>query len=148
MKPHGEAHDRDKKGYRWSIPSSLTRIEPLCQDTRAILTRHSLSRYSYRTEVLLREFMNNAIVHGNQSDVNKAVTVSMRINQESVELEITDEGPGFDWKAVPLEPPDESATSGRGLAIGAIYADGMFFNERGNQVTLRLNTGETKENSR
>jgi anti-sigma regulatory factor (Ser/Thr protein kinase) len=51
---------------------------------------------------------------------------------------IRDEGPGFDVMSVlePGDPKDLNKDCGRGLVLMRTFMDEVFYNERGNEVTL------------
>lgn len=130
--------------WKTSIPSALAEVDPVCQHVCKILAESGLPGRRFEVDLLLREFLNNAIIHGNRFDTNKKATVSLEIHPESIELHISDEGCGFDWRTTRI-PADSTATSGRGLAIGAQFTSHMAFNDCGNQVTLFISLNETKE---
>lgn len=98
-------------------------------------------------ELLLRELMNNAMIHGNGLDAHKQVQVSFRIGMKWIRIQITDEGTGFDWRKTRRTPPDPNAESGRGLAIAMIYAQRVRFNRIGNQVTIWIRKSDEQENN-
>lgn len=117
-------------------PLSLADVASICRDARELLDRRGQGNRAFAVELLLREFLNNAIVHGNAEDPRKTVRGKVRVGTRWIVLEIADEGKGFDHRAMRRRPPDVAATSGRGLAIGKAYAERMRFNRRGNRVTL------------
>ena len=119
-----------------TILSDLAEVDGVCREARKLLERHGQAEHIFKVDLLLREFLNNAIIHGNCLNARKRVRVSVRVGRTWIVLWIADEGAGFDWRARSLSPPDENATSGRGLAIGAQYAERMQFNRAGNQVTF------------
>lgn len=125
-----------KKITHHSIFSDPSEVNAVCLEARKLLDRQGQTGHAFTVDLLLREFLNNAILHGNCSDVGKRVEVSVRIGRKWIELRIADEGPGFDWRGSSRVFPDADATSGRGLAIGAQYAQRMQFNRAGNQVSL------------
>src|SRR5512135_3136363 len=51
--------------------------------------------------VAVRESVVNAIKHGNRQDERKRVLVRFTIRRRSLEVEVRDEGTGFDPEAVP-----------------------------------------------
>ncbi len=53
---------------------------------------------------------------------------------------ITDEGKGFDWRKMPdpLDPEGMQARHGRGVLMARHSFDELEYNEKGNQVTVRL----------
>jgi anti-sigma regulatory factor (Ser/Thr protein kinase) len=120
----------------WTIPSDLSRVDGICQETQTLLQVHSQDALVFALDLLLREFLNNAIIHGNKRTQRKKVRASLRIGRKWIVLCIRDEGPGFDWRAVSQRVPEESATSGRGLLIGRGYASRMQYNQAGNEITL------------
>ncbi len=84
------------------------------------------------------EAVNNAIVHGNKSDINKFVLVEFCLAKGNLSVTVTDEGKGFN----PLEIPDPTlpenieALAGRGVFLMSRLADEIKFNNEGNSVTM------------
>jgi serine/threonine-protein kinase RsbW len=130
---------------RHSIPSDLSEVDGVCREVRALLERQGVANRSFAVDLLLREFLNNAILHGNRSDTRKRVQAAVRVGRKWIVMWIADEGPGFDWRAKRLVPADDDAASGRGLAIGALYAQRLKYNRAGNQVTSWIWKTEPKE---
>jgi anti-sigma regulatory factor (Ser/Thr protein kinase) len=125
-----------KSAYRAVIPSDLANVEGVCLAAREFLESNGLADRVFAVDLLLREFVNNAIVHGNGSDASKLVCVEMRVGYKAIALSVTDEGQGFDWRYRRRCISGSSDTSGRGLEIGRLYADRMTFNRAGNRVVL------------
>lgn len=133
------ARTKDKKAksaLRLVIASDLSELEKVCLAAGELLKENGLADKIFAVDLLLREFVNNAILHGNGANRAKRVSVAVRIREKSIVMSIADEGTGFDWLARELNVPDSSAASGRGLAIGRLYADRMTFNRAGNRVEL------------
>ena len=128
-----------------AIPSDLSAVDGVCRDVRALLEGHGAADRCFAAELLLREFLNNAILHGNRSDARKLVRMTATVGRKWIVIRIADEGPGFDWRTRRRAPPEVEATSGRGLAIGALYAQRLRFNRAGNQVTLWIVKTATRE---
>jgi serine/threonine-protein kinase RsbW len=98
----------------------------------------------------LREGVANAIKHGNAQNVSKRVHVDMRVESETLEIRIRDEGPGFDPAQVgdPLAPENRLKTSGRGIFYMRTFMDEVRFvrsPEGGMEIVLtkNLNAGKT-----
>jgi serine/threonine-protein kinase RsbW len=130
---------------RHSIPSELSEVDGVCREVRALLARQGVANRGFAVDLLLREFLNNAILHGNRSDARKLVRVAVTVGRRWIVFRIADDGPGFNWRTKRRAPPDAEATSGRGLAIGALYAQRLRFNRAGNQVTFWIGKTATKE---
>jgi serine/threonine-protein kinase RsbW len=127
-------------GLRADLPSELREVEGLCREAGLLLERNGLGDCIFAVDLLLREFTNNSMIHGNRLASGKRVRVSLRILRRWIVVRIADEGPGFDWRARGVGVPDEKSTSGRGLPIGAAYARHLRFNPTGNRVALWIET--------
>jgi serine/threonine-protein kinase RsbW len=81
-----------------------------------------------------REILNNAIKHGNRFEAGKRVYLRASRNGESLTIEVTDEGQGFDLEQVPDArlPEYRERRSGRGLTIALAIMD-EFYVERSPQ---------------
>ena len=107
----------------------------------------------------------NAIVHGNLEVASKLresdseayhslveqrreeapyrerrVDLRLTLSRDRLECVIRDEGPGFDVRSVP-DPRDEEnlmKCSGRGLLLMMSFMDEVTFNEKGNEVMMRI----------
>lgn len=135
-------HDRDSE-LCLTIPSRLAAIEPVCEQIRGLLGRRHLEDVEFAVEILARECLNNAILHGNQGVANALVNFGLRIGRKLICLRVTDQGPGFDWRrTIRHGLPADTAVEGRGLMVASIYARRIAFNRQGNQVTLWINTAK------
>ena len=126
----------EKKAYRAAIPSDMTQVEGVCLAARDLLEANGLTDRVFAVDLLLREFVNNAILHGNHSDASKFVQVEVRIGWKVIALSVADEGQGFDWRSRQCRISGSTDTSGRGLEIGRLYANRIRFNRAGNRVIL------------
>ncbi|HDL03544.1 MAG: ATP-binding protein [Candidatus Zixiibacteriota bacterium] len=75
--------------------------------------------------ISVTEIVNNAIVHGNKSVFEKAVTVEIKAENSEVEIVITDEGDGFDPHNIksPIEDDNLLKEVGRGIFITRALMD-------------------------
>ena len=121
------------------VRSRLAEVDPVCREIRSLLEDNGQGAVCFPVELLAREWLNNAIIHGNRRDNTKTVALNLRVGRKWICLEIIDEGNGFNWrKARGAPPPDDTFTGGRGLPISALYAHRVTFNQRGNRITLWL----------
>lgn len=69
---------------------------------------------------------------------DRHIVVEAEMTRESVRFTIRDEGPGFDYSALPA--PEEVVASGslrgRGLAQMRLFSDELTFNDSGNEVVI------------
>ncbi len=75
--------------------------------------------------VAVRESVVNAIKHGNRQDVAKRVFLQFTLHEGALEVEVRDEGSGFDPKAVPdpLAPENLLKAYGRGIFFMRQFMD-------------------------
>ena len=126
----------EPRASRAAIPSDLAQVEGVCRAARDLLEANGLADHVFAVDLLLREFLNNAILHGNRLDASKLVQVEVRVGRRVIVLSVADEGPGFDWRSRRCHKSGATDTSGRGLEIGRLYADRIRFNRAGNRVIL------------
>lgn len=122
----------------WGLSSDLAEVDSVCLEIREFFTTLELKVGSFVPELLTREFLNNAVIHGNRSQTEKLVAITVKVGRKWIRIRITDEGAGFDWRKMRNTPPEDRTTESRGLPIGAIYASRITFNRKGNQVTIWL----------
>ncbi|MFW6113821.1 MAG: ATP-binding SpoIIE family protein phosphatase [Actinomycetota bacterium] len=87
----------------------------------------------------LEELLHNAMEHGNRRELSKKVYITVKAEPRRAVIRVRDEGEGFDVGRYTEESVgDEAILSerGRGLTIVRYYADELFFNREGNEVTL------------
>jgi len=86
----------------------------------------------------LEEALVNAIRHGNTLDAAKTVHVQCRVSDDLVQIEVTDQGAGFNPAALP-DPTDNEhrvIPGGRGVLLMRRFMDRVQFNEKGNGVLM------------
>ena len=108
--------------------------DALCLAVREAMGLRQLAPASFPVELLARECLNNAVMHGGQTSA--AIDFSLSVGRKWIRLQVSDGGPGFNWRKRSRKPADAGATSGRGLQICAAYARRIRFNRAGNQITL------------
>lgn len=80
---------------------------------------------AFGIDMAVREAITNAMVHGNQEDEAKSVEVILNCQGNALEIEIRDQGEGFDPADVPdpTEPANILKTSGRGIFLMRSFMD-------------------------
>lgn len=98
------------------------------------------SRLNLNFRVGVTEALANAVLYGNQSDPTKMVRVEVALDPRRVELQVVDQGAGFDPQEVPdpTIPDNLHRAGGRGLFLIRKLMDEVQYNERGNAVRLVL----------
>jgi len=89
--------------------------------------------------IALTEAFNNALIHGNQSNPSKKITVVFESKPKGLSFTVTDEGGGFDPDVVPdpldLEI-DASSKTGRGLFLIRSLSDKLEIKEEGSSIEM------------
>ena len=119
-----------------SVPSAVSDVrKPLL----AKLEANNFSQENiFAIHLALEEAFLNAVRHGNKMDPAKKIKIDYLIDADKVEISMTDDGNGFDPKAVPDPRCGENLykAGGRGLFLIESYMDVVEFNEHGNSVRM------------
>jgi len=92
----------------------------------------------FSVRIAFEESLANALLHGHQGDDLRGIEVSWKIEDQAVEITVTDEGRGYDPNAIPDPTAEENLKipSGRGLAMMRAFMDDVQVNEKGNEVKM------------
>lgn len=121
------------------LESDLACIERVVDETEAFLASRVLDEdLAYRVVLLATEAVTNAIEHGNKFDLAKHVNYRVDIRPAQIEIEVEDQGTGFDPSTT--EDPRESKNllreGGRGILFMESMADEVRFEKGGRIVRL------------
>lgn len=124
---------------KFRIESNISNLSVVENEIDLITSDTGISKENYgKILVSILEAVNNAIVHGNKSDINKFVDIEMRITGDKLIIKVTDDGKGFR----PADVPDPTKTenienlNGRGVFLMSKLADEILFNKKGNSVQM------------
>lgn len=136
--------------YKLTIPSSQSEVSRVEAFIHTCAEQHKLDDDAMGTlAIVATELVNNAILHGNDSDPTKTVELVIGIDKDSVSVSVTDEGHGFDANALPdpTQPENLRKSGGRGVYIVKMMAADLTFlkSERGLTVStvIKRNKNET-----
>lgn len=130
---------------QWLLPSRLEAVHGVCKEAGQWVDEQGLSSDRFFIDLILRECINNSIVHAHARDPSKWVRVHLRLRPKGLLIRVADQGGGFDWNTVWGQTTGDTATSGRGLPVMKMYSDWVRFNRAGNVVTLRVKKEITDE---
>jgi len=92
---------------------------------------------AYRVILLASEALTNAIEHGNKWDEKKEATLDLIMEDDCIELVVTDEGEGLHWTHKdPLEEKHLLSVSGRGQYFMKKMADEVHIDEEHGKISL------------
>lgn len=91
--------------------------------------------------ISVSEIVNNAMLHGNKSSSDKAVTIRVNHSNGSVKISVSDEGYGFDPDAIddPLAEENLLKEVGRGIFIVRSLMDSVNIEATGTGTTITIN---------
>ena len=125
-----------------NVPSEIKYIKKVSSGVLASLKAHNVrDDKAFEIKLCLEEAVRNAIVHGNHSDRKLSVRISYKIDGGRIEIDVEDEGKGFDHKALPDPTKSDNLMKncGRGVYIIKKMMDKAEFNETGNKLTMTKN---------
>jgi len=88
--------------------------------------------------IAVTEAVTNAIIHGNQNNPIKRVTISVDAVTKEVVFTIIDEGGGFDFTNLPdpIAPENIEKPNGRGIFLMKNLSDKVEFFDEGKKVCI------------
>lgn len=120
--------------------SSLKKFEKFLNELR---DKYEISDEDfYRIYLTSSEAFINALFHGNKLEAVKRIWVKFKVFKKSFEIEIQDEGEGFEPESIPDPTANENLLkeSGRGIYIIKAFSDGVKFlkTQRGMKVKIKI----------
>lgn len=124
-----------------SDPKEVARVEIFLDKINKKLKLDDL--HFNKLLVATTEAVNNSIIHGNQRDLEKKVTVICEVNQQVLIIHVEDEGSGVDPEKLPNPLSEENILreNGRGVFLMRSLMDGVEFKRTSNgaSVIMKMN---------
>jgi len=127
------------------LPATLEALEPYLQEFRARCQCLENRADRFAAELLLREVLTNAVVHGSHGDPHRQVRCAVHLDRWRLSIAVADDGEGFDWQHTGGLGGTELLCSGRGIRILRHYASRVRFNRKGNAVAILKRFGEANQ---
>lgn len=88
--------------------------------------------------IAVTESVNNAIIHGNESNKDKNVFLTLNMEENTIVFNVSDEGNGFDYNSLPdpTAPENIDKPGGRGIFLMKALSDELSFEDEGKKVKL------------
>ncbi len=130
------------KKHTIKIKSDLQEINEVEKFVEAICDYYNINdSYFGNIIVAITEAVENAILHGNNNDKTKSVTILFDSSKKGISFTIEDEGNGFDINKIP-DPTDAELNpekKGTGIFLIKTLADEVVFSEKGRKIQLNFN---------
>ena len=118
------------------LPPTLKAVDTLCAELRQGLLSVVPKQERFAIELLLREALTNAVVHGAKGEPSGEVECQIKLFRRGIMMHVSDTGDGFDWRARLCATAPTHAESGRGIEILRKYSSRLRFNTKGNGVKV------------
>lgn len=82
----------------------------------------------FDVKLILNELVANGVIHGNDFDKDKLVRLYLEVIEDTIRIEVTDEGEGFSYDLSTYNPLDLKC-SGRGLIIVKGLSDEFYIDD-------------------
>lgn len=119
-----------------STNSNIRLVEKLIDDVCQV---YKVNEDSYGNILIaVTEAVNNAIQHGNQNNPDKFVKIGFASSNQHLTFNVSDEGNGFNYNALPdpTDPANLDKPNGRGIFLMRNLADSVEFLNNGKTVML------------
>jgi serine/threonine-protein kinase RsbW len=129
----------EEKKVQKVISSDLSNIVLVERMIDSLAEELSLKEeYVANLYVALTEAVKNAIVFGNNEDINKNVIIDLEYSKQQLVAKIKDQGAGFDFNNIPdpTSPENIEKMTGRGLFLIKNLADNVEFLDNGSLIKL------------
>jgi serine/threonine-protein kinase RsbW len=123
------------------MPGKIQAISPLVDRLmRLIEGSRCFPGDAFDVGLVLRESLENAVVHSNQEDPGKKVNIRCRCAPgNEITIVVTDQGRGFDFGKIVGNgfTSDPAAGHGRGIQLMKAFMDDVHFERGGSEVHMR-----------
>jgi serine/threonine-protein kinase RsbW len=124
------------------IPSSPEFIGPIISFFHTLFKNKGIEDLVVSNVVTsVIEAIANAITHGNKADVAKKVAIAIHVDQHTLNIEVQDEGNGFDVTNLPNPLASENLLKpyGRGIFLIKSFMDRVEFDfqEKGTKLIMQ-----------
>ncbi len=119
-----------------SLPENIRIVESFIDNAK---DQYKLNDDIYgNIMIAVTESVNNAIIHGNQSNSKKNVHLQLALEDSLIKFTIEDEGTGFDYTNLddPTLPENLSKPGGRGIFLMKNLCDEVSFKKEGRVAEL------------
>ncbi len=123
--------------FHHRLPSSFEGINEAVEQLTSFIQTIELETNFFALIFLIREALNNAVIHGNKMNWRKEVQLDVLVEGANISITIKDEGDGFHWQDITnREPVKPEKTNGRGVYALQQYGYSIRYNDKGNILRL------------
>ena len=126
--------------YYKEIPSSLKLIPGFTRNLMQEISELPFDKERiHDIKLSLDEALVNAAKHGNKFNPDLSVKISLKSDNSSLVIIVTDQGKGFDFKNIsdPTKPDNLQNLSGRGILLIRNHMDKIEFLDGGRSIKMK-----------
>jgi serine/threonine-protein kinase RsbW len=117
--------------------STLANVDKAVACFKEFLDSNKIHLNTFEINYIIREALNNAVIHGNRNNAQLQVRCSLKFEKNVLAISVTDQGLGFNWRnQLRKRPVSSDSTSGRGLKSMSMHGFDVQFNDSGNTLYL------------
>lgn len=123
------------------FPSDIYLLEKIVGESVDFIKQENITLDLFAFRLALYEGLTNAVKHGNKLDINRVVELIIELKGGQLSISVKDQGEGFDWQKILDEEPELAPLeqdNGRGLYILKFYGYDPEYNQKGNQLKLKI----------
>lgn len=117
-------------------PANFEGVDMCCLKLRDFLSENGLESLMFKAEIVAREAMNNAVVHGSQ--VTGKFNFEFSLDEKHLLLNVNDGGYGYQSEKENKVKVRDDISTGRGLLIIQRYATDYSYNDAGNEISIKI----------
>ncbi len=131
------------------FPADTSHVEKVLQQLAHIPFLADRERVFFDLSLVLREALNNAIVHGADQDRSMEIECRVSVDSGGIDIVVVSPGHGFDWeKCLEKQLPECPTQSGWGVFLIREYTDHLVFRDQGKRLECRINLDRYQEKDR
>ncbi len=129
--------NKNNKILELEFNSDLSKIDNIVNKSSQFIEENCIEIDMFSFKLILFEVLVNAVKHGNKENFNLKVKYKLILYNDILQIEVEDEGEGFDWKSLlAVEEQDVTEDNGRGFLLMKAYEFTPSFNKIGNKITI------------
>lgn len=127
------------------LSADLPNVDAACREVKSLVDEWGLAGQWFQIHLVLREVLNNGVIHGCRQDGRLEVELELRRQKDALWIRVKDQGPGFKWDDVIHSQPEVGKDHGRGMPILMAYTRTFAFNPEGNEITIIMDAETNTE---
>lgn len=119
-------------------------FDNICEKIDKIIEELDFKEEIFEIKLIMMEAVTNAVMHGNEGDINKSVTLKYGLSENTLTIKVKDSGKGFD-KVTDISAINDNSVydeNGRGLYLIECFTDKIEFEGNSIIMTKYISKGE------